>query len=93
MNYNPGIWYNELYRIFSGDVLLTVAQTIKVGQCLRALQAGENIEYRLNDLYYEFQNNKEMQENLDRYIHAYLKNQEEVSEDAENQQEHGWFTL
>lgn len=84
MNYKPGIWYNELYRIFSQKALLTVAQTVILGQCLRAIQAGENAEYHLNELYYSLGNNlkdKQVKEALDEYIHSYIKHYKEDIDD------------
>lgn len=76
MSCNPGSWYNELYRIFADSSLLTVAQTIKLGQCLRSIQAGENAEYHLNELYYSVRDNKRVAEPLDEFIHSYLKNKQ-----------------
>lgn len=84
MNYKPGTWYNELYRIFSQKTLLTVAQTVILGQCLRAIQAGENAEYHLNELYYSLGTNlkdKQVKEALDEYIHSYIKHYKEDIDD------------
>lgn len=83
MNYDAGDWYNELYRLFSDDVLLTQEQTVKLGQCLRKIQSGENAEYHLNELYYAVQGNSKLEEGLDRLIHAYIKHLEEVKHDEE----------
>lgn len=80
MNYKPGIWYNELYRIFSDNKMLTVAQTAQLGQCLRAIQAGENASYHLNQLYYALEDTpyySKLKNSLNDYIHAYLKHYEE----------------
>lgn len=87
MNYEPGTWYNELYRIFSDNSLLTVAQTIKLGQCLRAIQAGENAEFHLNELYYSVRGNKVIAEALDEFIHAYIKHQQEVNNNGKGKQD------
>lgn len=87
MNYKPGIWYDELYRIFSQKSLLTVAQTVILGQCLRAIQAGENAEYHLNELYYSLGSglkDKQSKEALDEYIHAYIKHYKEDIDNDEN---------
>lgn len=87
MNYEPDTWYNELYRLFSSGILLTVAQTIMLGQCLRAIQAGENAEYHLNRLYFAVKDNTALAEQLDEYIHAYLKHREEVETNAEDNED------
>lgn len=87
MNYEPDTWYNELYRLFSSDTLLTVAQTVMLGQCLRALQAGENAEYHLNRLYFAIKDNETLSEQLDEYIHAYLKHREEVETNVEDNED------
>lgn len=83
MNYKPGVWYDELYRIFADETLLTVAQTIQLGQCLRAIQCGENAEYHLNELYYSLRDNQSIAQKLDEYIHAYIKQYKEENEDEE----------
>lgn len=80
MSYKPGTWYNELYRIFAQDDLLTIEQTIQLGQCLRAIQAGENADYHLQKLETTIRGNKELSDALDEFRHAYNKYQEEVSE-------------
>lgn len=80
MSYKPGNWYNQLYRMFAQDDLLTVAQTIKLGQTLRAIQAGENAEYHLNQLYDSIKENEDLAKSLDEFIHAYSKYLEEVGE-------------
>lgn len=75
MNYTQKDWYNELYRIFScNDSLLTQTQTIKIGDCLRALTAGENITYKLEDLYQSLKGNKKISVPLENYIHSYIDN-------------------
>lgn len=75
MNYEQKDWYNELYRIFScNDCLLTQTQTIKIGECLRALAAGENITYKLEELYQSFQGNKKIGSALENYMHQYIDN-------------------
>lgn len=75
MNYAQEDWYNELYRIFScNDSLLTQTQTIKIGDCLRALSAGENITYKLEDLYQSLKGNKKISVPLENYIHSYIDN-------------------
>lgn len=84
MNYNPDIWYNELYRIFSDTSLLTVVQTIKLGSCLRALQSGENAVYHLNELYNSIKEHKQLASQLDEYIHCYINNQQEVNNNDKN---------
>lgn len=87
MNYVPGNWYNELYRIFADGSLLTVAQSVMLGQCLRSIQAGENAEYHLNELYYSFgvdPRSVKVKEALDEYIHAYIKHYKEDIYDAED---------
>lgn len=91
MSYTPGTWYNELYRIFSNNVLLTVDQTAKLGSCLKGLEAGENIEYLLNDLYFSIRDNADVEPALDEYIHAYIEHRKEVEEDAKSEQGRGWF--
>ena len=83
MNSNAGIWYNELYRLFASSKLLSVDQTIKLGQCLRAIQAGENAEYHLNELYYSLRNNKKLADQLEEFMHSYIKSFEEKNEDKE----------
>lgn len=87
MNYKPGVWYDELYRIFSDSTLLTVAQTIQLGQCLRAIQCGENAEYHLNELYYSIRDNESLAKTLDEYIHAYIKKYREENEEHEEDHE------
>lgn len=73
--YKPKDWYNELYRIFSCvDVLLTQTQTVQIGQCLKALAAGENITYKLEDLYHSFRGNKKICEPLENFMHQYIDN-------------------
>lgn len=80
MNYEQKDWYNELYRIFScNDSLITQTQAVKIGQCLRALAAGENITYKLEDLYHAFRGNKKICEPLENYMHQYIDN---IKEDA-----------
>jgi hypothetical protein len=80
MNYVQKDWYNELYRIFScNDSLITQTQTVKIGQCLRALAAGENITYKLEDLYHAFRGNKKICDPLENYMHQYIDN---IKEDA-----------
>ena len=75
MNYSQKDWYNELYRIFScNDSLLTQTQTVKIGECLRALAAGENITYKLEDLYQAFRSNKKIRKPLENYLHQYIEN-------------------
>lgn len=83
MNYDQKDWYNELYRIFScTDSLLTQTQTVKVGQCLRALAAGENITYKLEELYHAFRGNKKICDPLENYMHHYIDN---IKKDAVEQ--------
>ncbi len=73
--YEPKDWYAELYRIFSCvDALLTQTQTVQVGQCLKALAAGENITYKLEDLYHSFRGNKKICEPLENFMHQYIDN-------------------
>lgn len=80
MNYTQKDWYNELYRIFScTDSLLTQSQTVQVGQCLRALAAGENITYKLEDLYHAFRGNKKIAKPLENYMHQYI---DSIKDDA-----------
>lgn len=75
MNYEQKDWYNELYRIFScNESLITQTQAIKIGQCLRALAAGENITYKLEDLYHSFRGNKRISKPLENYMHQYIDN-------------------
>ena len=75
MNYEQKDWYNELYRIFScNDTLMTQTQGIKLGECLRALAAGENITYKLEELYHSFRGNKKICEPLENYMHQYINN-------------------
>ena len=83
MNYKQKDWYNELYRIFSCvDALLTQSQTVQLGQCLKALAAGENITYKLEDLYHAFRSNKKIAELLENFMHQYISN---VKDDAVQQ--------
>ena len=83
MSYEQKDWYNELYRIFScNDSLLTQTQTVKIGQCLRALAAGENITYKLEDLYHAFRGNKKICGPLENYMHQYIDN---IKQDAVEQ--------
>lgn len=91
MSYSPGTWYNELYRIFSDNVLLTVSQARKVGECLQGLAKGEDIEFKLNELYYEVRNDKVLGPALDEYIHAYVANRKEEADNAESYKGRGWF--
>lgn len=75
MNYTEKDWYNELYRIFScADSLITQTQAIKIGDCMRALLAGENIVYKLEDLYQSFKTNQKISVPLENYIHRYIDN-------------------
>lgn len=102
MNSTPDVWYNELYRIMADGTLLTQTQTLKLGECLRAIQAGENAEYHLNDLYFSIKSNnrteqeKKVLEILDDFIHAYIKYQEEVQEndkDTEDSEHNEWVDI
>lgn len=89
MNSVPGTWYNELYRIFD-DHLLSVAQTIMLGQCLKAIQVGQNAEYHLNELYYSLgatERDCKIKEALDEYIHAYIKHYKEDINNGETEHE------
>lgn len=80
MNYTLEDWYNELYRIFScNDSLITQTQALKIGECLRALAAGENIIYKLEDLYQSFKGNKKISKPLENYLHQYVDNIKEDS--------------
>ena len=73
--YKPKDWYSELYRIFSCvDALLTQTQTVQVGQCLKALAAGENITYKLEDLYHSIRGNKKIADPLENFMHQYFDN-------------------
>lgn len=73
MNYTPKEYYNELYRIFScSNTLLTQTQTVKIGQCLRALAAGENIIYKLEDLFHTFRGNDKITGPLENFMHRYI---------------------
>lgn len=73
MNYDPGEFYNELYRIFScNDELLTQTQTVLLGDCLRSLAAGENITYKLNRLHTAMEAVPKIADPLDEYIHRYI---------------------
>lgn len=75
MSYTQKDWYNELYRIFScNDSLITQTQTIRIGECLRALAAGENITYKLENLYQSFKGNKKISVPLENYMHQYIDN-------------------
>lgn len=77
-------WYDELYRVFSDGDLLTVVQTIKLGACLRAIQAGENPLYHLNELLNSVRDNADLAERLDELIHAYIKSNQETEEELNN---------
>lgn len=80
MNYTQKDWYNELYRIFScNKSLVTQTQAIQIGQCLKALAAGENIVYKLEDLYHAFRGNKRIAEPLENFMHQYIDNIKEDS--------------
>lgn len=80
--YKPKDWYSELYRIFScADALLTQTQTVQVGQCLKALAAGENITYKLEDLYHSVHGNKKIADPLENFMHQYIDNIKEDSVD------------
>lgn len=83
MNSGRDTWYDELYRIFSTKQLLTVAQTIKLGECMRAIKAGENAQYHLNELLMSLGKNKDLYEQLEDYIRAYVKSQVEAQNEAE----------
>lgn len=75
MNYKPKDWYNELYRIFScNNCLFTQTQAVKIGSCLKSLAAGENITYKLEDLYQSFQGKKKIAEALENFLHRYIDN-------------------
>lgn len=82
MNSEPGIWYNELYRLMADHQLLTQEQTVRLGQCLRAIQAGENAEYHLNELYYSVRNNQKLAERLEEFMHSYIREQNKNSEES-----------
>jgi hypothetical protein len=83
MNYAQKDWYNELYRIFScNQSLITQTQAIQIGQCLKALAAGENIIYKLEDLYHAFRGNKKLCEPLENFMHQYIEN---IKEDTVEQ--------
>ena len=74
MNCSIQEYYNELYRIFANEnVLLSTTQLIMLGECLRALMCGENISYRLEQLYTAVQNVPEVAETLEHYMHEYNK--------------------
>jgi len=83
-------WYTELYRIFSSGTLLTVAQTLKLGECMRAIKAGENAQYHLNELLVSVGRNEELAEQLEEYIRSYIKSQSE--EDDMNEENNEGFT-
>lgn len=83
MNSDRDTWYDELYRLFSTKQLLTVAQTIKLGECMRAIKAGENAQYHLNELLMSLGKNKDLYEQLEEYIRAYVKSQVEANNEAE----------
>ena len=74
MNYSIQEYYNELYRIFANEnVLLSTTQLVMLGECLRALMCGENISYKLEQLYTAVQNVPEVAETLEHYMHEYNK--------------------
>ena len=74
MNYSIQEYYNELYRIFANEnVLLSTTQLVMLGECLRALMCGENISYKLEQLYTAVQNVPEEAETLEHYMHEYNK--------------------
>jgi len=85
MNYSIQEYYNELYRIFANEnVLLSTTQLIQLGDCLRSLMSGENISYKLEQLYTAVQNIDEIAETLEHYMHEYNKFVEDndIAEDA-----------
>ena len=74
MNCSIQEYYNELYRIFANEnVLLSTTQLVMLGECLRALMCGENISYKLEQLYTAVQNVPEVAEILEHYMHEYNK--------------------
>lgn len=74
MNCSIQEYYNELYRIFANEnVLLSTTQLVMLGECLRALMCGENISYKLEQLYTAVQNVSEIAETLEHYMHEYNK--------------------
>lgn len=74
MNYSIQEYYNELYRIFANEnVLLSTTQLVMLGECLRALMCGENISYKLEQLYTAVQNVPEVADTLEHYMHEYNK--------------------
>lgn len=74
MNCSIQEYYNELYRIFANEnVLLSTTQLVMLGECLRALMCGENISYKLEQLYTAVQNVPEVAETLEHYMHEYNK--------------------
>lgn len=84
MNYSIQEYYNELYRIFANEnVLLSTTQLVMLGECLRALMCGENISYKLEQLYTAVQNVPEVAETLEHYMHEYNKfiKENEIDED------------
>lgn len=84
MNYSIQEYYNELYRIFANEnVLLSTTQLVMLGECLRALMCGENISYKLEQLYTAVQNVPEVAETLEHYMHEYNKfiKENDVDED------------
>lgn len=72
MNSEFATWYAELYRLFS-LTLLTVAQTIKLGACLRSIQAGENPLYHLKELLYSVSENRDLASRLREFIEKFEK--------------------
>lgn len=84
MNYSIQEYYNELYRIFANEnILLSTTQLVMLGECLRALMCGENISYKLEQLYTAVQNVPEVAETLEHYMHEYNKfiKENEIDED------------
>lgn len=74
MNCSIQEYYNELYRIFANEnILLSTTQLVMLGDCLRALMCGENISYRLEQLYTAVQNIPEVADVLEHYMHEYNK--------------------
>ncbi len=78
-------WYNELYRIFScSDTLLTQTQALKLGECLRAMAAGENVIYKLEDLYQSVKGRKKISDPLEIFMHQYTN---KIKNDAIDQEQ------
>ena len=88
MNYGIQEYYDELYRVFADqNVLLSTTQLVMLGDCLRSLMAGENITYKLEQLFTAVQNVPKVADLLEHYMHKYNSFVEEDNIDEDDPKE------